>query len=305
MFATLSSCVLVLLTGLTQIPKQPDFSGEWMLVEASGTGSDLAPVLTVRQTITRTTSRGEPMTPWFSDLTVQRHFRTGVVESESYKIGIIGGTVGGISSGRSSPQGEWTTVAVKWEGESLIIRTGRYSGPPHESIPYTEHEEAWSIDPSRRLSITITDRSSGSQTPAVILIYRRQRPGPRPPITRAISADSQDSKDLKLDTKIPTANRLKYRSIRDAKDWENPYLVVLKDGVDVRAHGYRRTVPVSELRRVLVMLSVSAWSYGAVVAVQEMSLRAAGGADDGAIRANLEDTLAVLKALKVLADFWP
>jgi len=173
MFTTLSSCILVLLGSVVaQIPKEPDFSGEWVLV--SGTSSDPALSLTVRQTITRTTSRGEPMTPWFSDLTVKRHFRNGVVESESYKIGIIGGTVGGISSGRSSPQGEWTTVAVKWEGESLIIRSGRYSGPPHESSPNTEHEEVWSIDPSGRLLIRITDRSSGSKTATVMLIYRRQ-----------------------------------------------------------------------------------------------------------------------------------
>jgi hypothetical protein len=139
----------------------------------------------------------------------------------------------------------------------------------------------------------------------VALLLWQAAPAPRPLTTLATSADSQDSKDLKLDTRIPTANRQKYRSIRDAKDWENPYLVVLKDGVDVRAHGYRSTVPVSELRRVLVMLPVSAWPYGTVVAVQEMSLREVGGADDAAIKANLEDTLAVLKALKVHADLWP
>lgn len=139
----------------------------------------------------------------------------------------------------------------------------------------------------------------------VTLLLWQGAPGRRPHTTLATSADSQDSNDLKLDRRIPTANRQKYRSIRDAKDWENPYLVVLKGGVDVRAHGYRSTVPVSELRRLLVMLPASAWPYGAVVAVQEMSLRAVGGADDAAIKANLEDTLAVLKALKVHADLWP
>jgi hypothetical protein len=88
-------------------------------------------------------------------------------------------------------------------------------------------------------------------------------------------------------------------------DWENPYLVVLKDGVDVKAHDYRRTVPVSELRRVLVALPVNAWPYGAVAAVEEMHLRAVDGADDARITANLNDTLAILKALKVHPDLWP
>jgi len=175
MFATLSTCMLVLLGSVVaQTPKEPDFSGEWVLVKASGTGSDPAPALTVRQTITRTTVRGEPMTPWFSDLTVERHFRTGVV-SETYKIGMSGGSVSGtVTAASSLRREERTTAAVMWEGESLIIRTSRYSGPPHESGPYTEHEEVWSIDPSGRLSITITDRSSGTQTATVMLIYRRQ-----------------------------------------------------------------------------------------------------------------------------------
>ena len=48
---------------------------------------------------------------------------------------------------------------------------------PREFGPYTEHEEVWSLDPSGRLLITITDRSSGSQPTAVRLIYRR-RPTP-------------------------------------------------------------------------------------------------------------------------------
>jgi hypothetical protein len=73
-------------------PEEPDFSGEWVLVEASGTASDPASALTVRQTIARTTRLGEPRMPYFSDLTVERHFKSGVV-SESYKIGMIGGTV--------------------------------------------------------------------------------------------------------------------------------------------------------------------------------------------------------------------
>jgi hypothetical protein len=292
MFATLSSSVLALaVSGVAQMPKEPDFSGEWVLVQASG-ASDPAPALTVRQSITRTTARGEPMTPWFSELGVQWHFKMGV-ESENYKIGVIGGTVAGIPTGRSSPQGEWTTVAVTWAGTSLTIRTGKYSGPPHERGPYTEHEEVWSFDPGGRLLITITDRSSSSQPTTGRLIYRRQ------PTPVALP------NDLKLDSRIPTADREKYRSIRDAKDWENPYLVVLRDGVDVRAKGYRSTLPVSELRQALVELPVSAWPYGAVVAVQQIHLRAVGRADDAAIKSNVDETLAVLKALNVRADLWP
>jgi hypothetical protein len=141
--------------------------------------------------------------------------------------------------------------------------------------------------------------------PIAALLLWQAAPAPHPLTTTEIRGDLQDSKGLTLDPRIPAADREKYRSIRDAKDWENPFLVVLKDGVDVRAHDYRRTVPVSELRRVLVALLVSAWPYGTVVAVEEEHLRAVDGADDAAIKANLADTLAVLKALDVQADLWP
>jgi hypothetical protein len=86
MFGTLSTCAFVLVvSSVPQTPNEPDFSGAWELVQTSGTPSDPASVLTVHQTITRTTMRGEPMTPWFSDVTVARHFTTGVV-AETYKI---------------------------------------------------------------------------------------------------------------------------------------------------------------------------------------------------------------------------
>lgn len=66
MFATLLSCVLILgVSGVAQIPKEPDFSGEWVLVDVIGGASDPAAALVVRQRVTRTTSRGEPMTPYF------------------------------------------------------------------------------------------------------------------------------------------------------------------------------------------------------------------------------------------------
>jgi hypothetical protein len=139
----------------------------------------------------------------------------------------------------------------------------------------------------------------------VALLFGQAAPAPRPLAPPAIQDESQNPNDLKLDPRIPIADREKYRSIRDAKDWENPYLVVLRDSVDVRAKGYRDTLPVSELRQALVKLPVSAWPYGAVVAVQQIHLRAVGGADDAAIKSNVDETLAVLKALKVHPDLWP
>src|SRR4051794_20875750 len=108
---TLSSSVLLLfLSSGAQDPKQPDFSGEWVLVNASGAIAEPASALSVRQTITRTTTRGEPMEPWFSELAVVRRSDGNVVSSERYKIGLIGGTVSGIPPGPSTLRREERTT---------------------------------------------------------------------------------------------------------------------------------------------------------------------------------------------------
>jgi hypothetical protein len=151
-----------------QVPKEPDFSGEWVLARASRSTEENASILTVRQTVTRTTMRGEPMKPWFSGLAVERRSKRGIM-SDSYRIGLISGTVSG-------PPGsvERTTVAVKWEGDHLIIRTGKYSGPPQEPGPYTEHEEMWWLDRKGRLFISVTDRGSNITPTSVQFVYRKR-----------------------------------------------------------------------------------------------------------------------------------
>lgn len=166
MFGTLASSVLVLFVrSAPQVPPQPDFSGEWVLVKASGSSAEQASALTVRQTITSKTMRGEPMTPWFSEMAVQRRFKDGAV-SETNHIGIIGGTVS---------QSEWMTTSVTWRGNSLVIETERSSHPPGESGPYTAREEVWSLDRNGRLLITVTDRGSNIKPTTVRLVYRRRQ----------------------------------------------------------------------------------------------------------------------------------
>jgi hypothetical protein len=159
--------VVLLAGGASQKPKQPDFSGEWVLVKATGTVSNPARALSVRQTITSVTSRGGPMKPDYSDLRIARQLDSGAV-AESYKIGLISGVVSGTN--------ERTVLAVKWQGDDLTITTGRYSGPPEQPGPYTEHQEIWSLDADGRLSIRTTDESSGAAVARATLVYQR---GPR------------------------------------------------------------------------------------------------------------------------------
>src|SRR5215510_7839696 len=50
---------------------------------------------------------------------------------------------------------------------------------------------------------------------------------------------------------LPTTDSEKYNSIRDANDWQNPYLIVLRDGVAVICNALskneRKTISVDEL----------------------------------------------------------
>ena len=41
----------------------------------------------------------------------------------------------------------------------------------------------------------------------------------------------------RLNSRIGPANSQRYKSIREAKDWENPYLVIRREGIEVIARG--------------------------------------------------------------------
>src|SRR5262245_571482 len=62
-----------------------------------------------------------------------------------------------------------------------------------------------------------------------------------------------------LDRRISSADRNRYRSIRDARDWRNPYLMIGADGITVRSDSLpsgQMTVAAVNLRRTLVGLPV-------------------------------------------------
>jgi hypothetical protein len=174
MFATTAAFAIALaLSAGAQLPQEPDFSGQWALVSTSGAVTEQASALTVTQTLTRTTMRGEPMAPFYSSITVERHFN-GRALSETHTIGTIGGTVPGIPAGQSPPQGEWTTESVNWQADHLVIKTTRSPQPPDQPGRRSEHEEVWSLDRDGRLLINVSDRASGAGAMTARLVYERR-----------------------------------------------------------------------------------------------------------------------------------
>ena len=109
-----------------------------------------------------------------------------------------------------------------------------------------------------------------------------------------------------LSSEIPAVRHEKLKSIRDAKDWSNPFLVARVDGIEVISTaipGGRKLVTLANLRRTLVGLPTNAWPYGRVVAIQ------GNGVQTPESHARIEECMpavkAVLKALRLEIDLWP
>jgi len=122
-------------------------------------------------------------------------------------------------------------------------------------------------------------------------------------------AGMQKSRTLQtspLESHIPPPDPAKYRSIVDARDWQNPYLMVRATGIDARpisAATESPTMSPQEVIAYLEKLPSVAWPYGLVVAVSENGVRAPG--DDAPIRRNREELVRLLEAAGVRVELWP
>ena len=77
---------------------------------------------------------------------------------------------------------------------------------------------------------------------------------------------------------IPPADPQKYATLKDMKAWRNPYLIVRLDGVGLLdvSNNEQQIVDPDKLPDALAKLPASAWPYGRVVAIQEISANASG-----------------------------
>ena len=168
-----ATCFVVMIVSLgarLAAQDKPDFSGSWIL-ESGSSGADIPQTLSVSQSLVRTNVRGEPMKPFFKDIAVTRALTSGT-RSETYQIGVVGGTVSSGADG--SVNGPRTHHGVVWEEQALVIVSGSYTGPAPESGDWVERREVWSLDSGVRLRLAITTRSSVDTPRTVMLVYRRQ-----------------------------------------------------------------------------------------------------------------------------------
>ncbi|HMC77456.1 MAG TPA: pyridoxamine 5'-phosphate oxidase family protein [Vicinamibacterales bacterium] len=156
------------------VQDKPDFSGRWILVSADPPGPDVPRAMTVTQQLVSTTVRGEAMTPFFKDITIERETATST-RSETSWLGVNGGVVGGIvgSIPGASMNTQRSHHSVTWDGLTLVFEHRSETGENYQPGDWTERREAWSLEPDGRLRIVITTRGSRDQPRTVTSIYRR------------------------------------------------------------------------------------------------------------------------------------
>jgi len=124
----------------------------------------------------------------------------------------------------------------------------------------------------------------------------------------AQSGVSAQQAPSKFDSRIPPPDLSKYKDVRDAEDWQNPYLVIRAEGVEVILKGTsaeRQVISCDELAIFLESLPDTAWPYGRVVAAQEIGIRRGDGKDARPIAENKARVERILASLDVKVDWWP
>lgn len=172
LYTATSFVVMIVLRGAGLAAQdKPDFSGSWTL-ESTLSGAEIPKTLAVTQTIVRTNVRGEPTTePFFKAITVTRALASGT-GSDTYEIGMVGGTVSGLGNGVVNRSRTYQRVV--WEEQALVVESGTHTGPVPQSGVWAERREIWTLDSSVRLRLTITTRTSVDAPSTIVLVYRRQ-----------------------------------------------------------------------------------------------------------------------------------
>jgi hypothetical protein len=126
----------------------------------------------------------------------------------------------------------------------------------------------------------------------------------KPPIVPAQAAASA-SPEARIQ-QIPPPDPQKYAALKDMKAWRNPYLIVRLDGVGLLdvSNNEQQIVDPDKLPEALAKLPASAWPYGRVVAIQEISANASDQ-DHATLRKNRALVAGSLESMKVDINWVP
>jgi hypothetical protein len=140
----------------------------------------------------------------------------------------------------------------------------------------------------------------------VISLWLAETRGDSAAVPLSPAPPAEGAANLRLDPRIPPPDRSKYRHIRDARDWKNPFISVGRDHVTLSCRAlsiqYKR-VRLEDLARELVALPVSAWPYGRIVGASESGPRAVG--DGPFIKENCKKLEKIIHSTGAVVDWWP
>jgi len=126
----------------------------------------------------------------------------------------------------------------------------------------------------------------------------------KPPSAPA-QADASVSPEARIQ-QIPAADPQKYATLKDMKAWRNPYLIIRLDGVGLLdvTNSEQQIVDPDKLPEALAKLPASAWPYGRVVAIQEISANTSDQ-DHATLRKNRALVAGSLESMKVEINWVP
>ena len=106
---------------------------------------------------------------------------------------------------------------------------------------------------------------------------------------------------------LPPADAQQVSTVRDMKNWKNPYLIVRVDGVGLldSANNEQKLLMPDQLLAALADLPTSAWPYGRVVAVAESATTGSSEADKAQLRRNRALVAGTLESLQVVINWVP
>jgi Tol biopolymer transport system component len=191
----------------------------------------------------------------------------------------------------NSPRDEYSPK-VSPDGKYFFFASARGRRPPDKPMNYAELL-AWLRGPRNGLG-DIYYLDSGSVIHVVV------------EFDQGVGAERTTEGGLvpiRLDSRVPHANRERYENVRDALKWENPFIIVRPEDIEVRLPRTQQVIKVEGLAAHLASLPISAWPYGRVVALQEIGIQNRG--DRSAIKNSFRKVQTILENLDLETYLWP
>lgn len=167
---TLGLVLVLAAVAPTMAQEKPDFTGTWVLATPNRTANVPATIV-VRESFRQESVSGVPLPSPIVSMHVERHTATGDVTRDDFTVGIVGGIVGGGSSGAAPAR---MNFAATWDGDQLVLET-TWSGRPVDAGTSSLHRETWTIDRAGRLTVTTKESIGLAEFTTTTVTYRRQR----------------------------------------------------------------------------------------------------------------------------------